>query len=87
MESCILDLEDILEGVSLLFDGSFIVGIDTSSPSLEIHVLDSSPSLGLPHFIAQLDDVIDSLSLEMPIQSLKIHTWRPRPFIWMSVSL
>ena len=73
------DLGDIHEGVSLLFDDSFITLGDTSSHSLEIDILDSSSSLCLSH------DVIDSLSLERPIQSLEMHIWRPSSFFHLDM--
>ena len=72
-ESHNVDLVNTSEGVSLR---------DTSSPSLEIGFANSSCSLDFSHVIGQLDGVIESLSLETPIQSSKMHTWRPSsPFL------
>ena len=62
------DLVNAAEGVSLR---------DTSSPSLEIGFPNSSCSLIFSHLIGQLNGVTESLSLETPIQSSKIHRRRP----------
>ena len=50
---------------------------DTSSPSLEIWVPNSSCSLVFSHLIVQLDGMTKYLSLETPKKSLEMHTWRP----------
>ena len=66
MESHTVDLEDTLEGISLLFDDSFNIIVIPSNFSLEIDIHESPPSLDLSYFLVEFDHdyVVAHSSLE-----------------------
>lgn len=84
---CAFDLavwDEFLDGLSDESHNAYLVNTfegvslgDTSSPSLQIVFPNSSISLSLSHLIGILDGVVEYLSLETPIQSLEMQTWRP----------
>jgi len=78
VESHLVDLGDIFEGISLLFDDNSSMVVDTFTSSLEIDIDEFSPSLDLSHFLVVFyhDYVVDYSCLETPTQSSETSIWR-----------